>query len=51
MKDPMANAKLIFDLQMNNKFVNNNYRSERFGMQRSKNNMSRISTKLIEVFT
>jgi hypothetical protein len=30
--------------------MNNNYKSARFGMQRSKDNMSNISTKSIAVF-
>jgi hypothetical protein len=30
IKDPAMNTILIFDLQMNNKSMSNNYRSERF---------------------
>jgi hypothetical protein len=50
IKNPMANIILIFDLQMNNKSMNNNYKSERFGMQKSKNDMLGVSAKL-EIFT
>jgi hypothetical protein len=35
MEDPTINTILIFDLQMTNKSVINNYRSEGFGMHRS----------------
>jgi len=35
MEDPTINTILIFDLQMTNKYVINNYRSEGFGMHRS----------------
>ncbi len=35
MKDPKVNTILIFDLQMINKYVINNYKSEGFGMHRS----------------
>ncbi len=36
MKDPMVNIVLIFDLQMTNKSVSDNYKSEGLLMQRSK---------------
>jgi hypothetical protein len=32
MEDPMVNTILIFDLQMTNKTMNNNNKSEGFGM-------------------
>jgi hypothetical protein len=35
MEDLTVNTILIFNLHMTNKFVNNNYRSEGFVMQRS----------------
>ncbi len=43
--DPTANTIFIFNLQMNN-----NYNCAIFGMQRSKDDMSGISAKLIRVF-
>ncbi len=39
-ENPTVNTILIFNLQMNNKFVNNNPKSEGFGMQRSKDDLS-----------
>jgi len=36
---------------MNNKFVNNNWKSEGFGMQKSKDDMSRILVKSVTIFT
>jgi hypothetical protein len=36
---------------MINKFVKNNYTSDGFGMQRSKDDMSWVSTESAEVFT
>jgi hypothetical protein len=33
MEDPAVNTILIFDLQMINKSMSNNYKSEGFGMQ------------------
>jgi hypothetical protein len=32
IKDPALNTILIFDLQMHNKSMNNNYKSEGFGI-------------------
>jgi len=51
MEDLTVNTILIFNLQMINKFVGNNYKSEGFGMQRSKDDMSKVSITLVEVFT
>ncbi len=50
MKDPMVNIISIFDLHMTNKFVNNNYRSEGFGIQRSKDDMLRVSAQSTKIF-
>jgi len=43
MKDPMVNTILIFDLHITNKSVSNNYKSEGFGIQRSKDDLLRVS--------
>jgi hypothetical protein len=51
MEDLIVNTILIFNLQMTNKFVSNNYKSEGFGMQRSKDDMLKVSIALVEVFT
>jgi hypothetical protein len=51
MKDLAFNAILIFDLQMINKSMNNNYKSEGFEIQRFDNNLSGVSTRSVEVFT
>jgi len=51
MEDLVVNTILIFDLQMTNKFVNNNYRSEGFGMQRFEDDLSRVSVELVQVFS
>ena len=32
IKDPTMNTILIFDLQMTNKYVNNDYKHEQFGI-------------------
>ncbi len=50
MINHVINIILIFDLQMTNKFVSNNYKSEAFGMQRSKDDLSRVLVESIEVF-
>ncbi len=42
MKDPTVNVILILELQMINKSMSNNYRNEIIGMQRSKDDMSRV---------
>jgi hypothetical protein len=36
---------------MPNKFMSNNYKSARFGMQRFKDDMSRVSIASAEIFT
>ncbi len=41
---------LICDLHMPNKFKNNNRKSARFGMQRFKDDLLRISTASTKVF-
>jgi hypothetical protein len=51
IKDPMVNIILIFDLQMNNKSLNSNNKSVRFGMQRSENDLPGVSTKLTLIFS
>jgi hypothetical protein len=51
VQDLVVNTILIFDLQMINKFVNNNYKRKGFGMQRFENDLSWVSTQLVEVFT
>ncbi len=51
MEDPTVNTILIFDLQMTNKYVNNNCKNEGFGMQSSEDDLSRVSIKLAKVFT
>ncbi len=51
MKDPTINTILIFDLQMTNKSMNNNYKSEGFGIQRFEDDMLGVSAKPTEVFT
>jgi hypothetical protein len=40
MEDPAVNTILIFNLQMTNKSMSNNYKSEGFGMQRSRDDLS-----------
>jgi hypothetical protein len=51
IKDPMVNTILVFDLHMTNKFVSNNYKSEGFGIQRSKDDLLGVSAESIKVFT
>ncbi len=51
MEDLAVNTILIFDLQMINEFVNNNYTSEGFGLQRFEDDLSWVSTQLVEVLT
>jgi hypothetical protein len=51
VEDLVVNTILIFDLQMINKSVNNNYRSEGFGMQRSKDDLSWVLAESIKIFT
>ncbi len=50
MEDPTINTILIFDLHMINKSMSNNYKNERFGMQKSKDDLSRVSTESTKVF-
>jgi hypothetical protein len=50
MEDPMVNTILIFDLQMTDKSMNNNYRSEGLEMQRSKDDLSRVLVELTKIF-
>ncbi len=50
MEDPVVNTILIFDLQMTNKSVSNNCKSEGFGMQISKDDMSRVLAKSTTTF-
>ncbi len=51
MKDPIVNTILILELQITNKFMGNNYKSKEFGMQKSEDDLSRLSCKSIEVCT
>jgi hypothetical protein len=51
VEDLAVNTILIFDLQMINEFVNNNYTSEGFGLQRFEDDLSWVSTQLVEVLT
>ncbi len=46
MENLVVNTILIFDLQIINKFVSNNCRSEGFGMWRSKDKVSVKSKKV-----
>jgi hypothetical protein len=51
MEDPTVNIILIVELHMTNESMNNNNRNEGFGKQRSKDELSRLSTESTEVFT
>jgi hypothetical protein len=51
MEDLVVNIILIFDLQMTNKFVSNNCRSEGFGMQRFEDDLLTVSTESTMIFT
>jgi hypothetical protein len=54
MEDFIVNTILIFNLQMINKYVSNNYKSERFGMHIFEDDLSRVLVKLAQssgVFT
>ncbi len=51
MEDHVVNIILISYLQMTNKFVSNNFRSEGFGMQIFEDDLLRVSITLTEVFT
>jgi hypothetical protein len=50
MEDPIVNTILTFNLQMINKSMSNNYKSEQFGMQRFKDDLSWISAKSATIF-
>ncbi len=45
MKDLAINTILILEVQMINKPMDNDYKSEKFGMQRSKDDLLRVSAK------
>ncbi len=51
MKDLTINTILICDLQMINKYVSNACKTERFGIQRSKDDLSKVLIVLTKVFT
>ncbi len=44
------NTMLIFDLNMNNKSMNNNYKSEGFGIKKSEDDMLGVLTASTIVF-
>ncbi len=46
MEDLVTNTILIFNLHMTNKFMNNNYKNEGFGMQKSEDDLSRVLTEI-----
>jgi hypothetical protein len=50
MEDPMVNIILILELHMTNESVNNNYKNNGFGMQRSEDELSKVSDELAKVF-
>jgi len=50
-KDPTINTILIFNLQMTNKSMNNNYKSDGFEIQRSKDDLLRVLGESTWVFT
>ncbi len=45
MKDLAINTILILEVQMINKPMDNDYKSEKIGMQRSKDDLLRVSAK------
>ncbi len=49
MEDPTINIILIFDLQMTNKFMSNNCKSEGFGMKKFENDMLRVSNESLDL--
>jgi hypothetical protein len=51
MEDFAVNTILIFNLHMTNKSVSNNYKSERFGMQRFEDDLSSILAESTKIFT
>jgi hypothetical protein len=50
MKDFVVNTILIMELQMINKSMSNNCKSEGFGMQRFEDDLLGVSAELVEVF-
>jgi hypothetical protein len=50
MKDPVIKTIMIFNLQVTNKSMNNNYKSEGFGIQRFEDDLLRVSAESIELF-
>jgi hypothetical protein len=50
MKDPIVKPILILELHMTNESVSNNCRSEGFGIQRSKDYLSRVLAESTKVF-
>ncbi len=51
IKNPTMNTILIFDLQMNNKSMSNNYKSEGFGIQDFEDDLSWVPIESTIVFT
>jgi hypothetical protein len=51
MEDPTVNTILNEELHMINEFMNNNFKSEGLGKQRSKYKLSRVSIEPIKIFT
>jgi hypothetical protein len=51
IKDLTVNITLVFDLQMSNKFMSNNCKSEGFEIQISEDDLSRVSVESITIFT
>jgi hypothetical protein len=50
MKDIVVNIVLIFDLQMTNKSMSNNYKSEKFVIQRFENDLLGVLVELAKVY-
>ncbi len=51
MEDLVVNTIFIFNQQMINNSVNNNYKSEGFGVQKFEDDLSKVSIELVENFT
>jgi hypothetical protein len=51
MKDPTVDTILIFNLQMIDKSMSNNYKSEGFGIQRFEDDLLGVSTESTKVLT
>ncbi len=51
MEDLVVNTIFIFNQQMINKSVSNNYKSEGFGVQKFEDDLSKVSIELAENFT